>query len=151
MNTVEVWYVNPSARQIRNILLKGLEQNTKHQNEKKVGTSYYCNVSVVVLPSVWKGTLWAILLDMHAKETNVHTIYFLKCKKCFGSVREALHHFTRIHKPVETHTHTQSYRLFLHSSITWKLLFCKCLEMFSVSRLGWIPHSIDSLANSQYI
>ena len=35
----------------------------------------------------------AVLLHMHAEEAHVHPVDFLKCKKCFGSVREGLHHF----------------------------------------------------------
>lgn len=47
-----------------------------------------------VLPGIRKRALGAVLLNVHAKETNVHTVDFLKCKKCFGSIREALQHVT---------------------------------------------------------
>lgn len=38
---------------------------------------------------------------MHAEETDIHAVYFLKCKKCFGSVGETLHHLARVHEPVQ--------------------------------------------------
>lgn len=56
----------------------------------------------VVLPGIWKGALWAVLLNVHPKETNIDPVYFLKCKKCFGSVRESLHHLAWVHKPKGT-------------------------------------------------
>lgn len=51
-------------------------------------------------PSVGEWALGAILLHVHAKEANVHTINLLKGEKCFGSVGKGLRHFTRVHKPV---------------------------------------------------
>lgn len=52
-------------------------------------------------PSVGEWALRAILLHVHAKKAHIHTINFLKGKKCFGSVGESLRHFTRVHKPVK--------------------------------------------------
>lgn len=66
------------------------------------------DVLLTSVPGVWKGALRAVLLDMHAEETNIGSVYFLKCKKCFGSVREALDHLTCVHKPVGTCKHKQS-------------------------------------------
>lgn len=53
-------------------------------------------------PSVGEWALGAILLYVHAEEAHVYTINFLKCEKCFGSIRKGLWHFTCIYKPVET-------------------------------------------------
>lgn len=58
-------------------------------------------------PSVGEWALRSILLHMHAKEAHVHAINLLKGKKCFGSVRKGLRHFTRVHKPVVTKTKNQ--------------------------------------------
>lgn len=55
-------------------------------------------------PCVGEWALRPILLHMHAKEAHVHAINLLKGKKCFGSVRKGLRHFTRVHKPVVTKT-----------------------------------------------
>ena len=52
-------------------------------------------------PSVGEWALGAVLLHVHAKEANVHTVNLLKGKKCFGSVGKGLRHFTRVHKSVE--------------------------------------------------
>lgn len=75
----------------------------------------------VVIPGIWKGALRAVLLDVHAKETNVHAVYFLECKKCFGSVREGLHHLARVHKPGEIETASKLQVLELNLNILYVL------------------------------
>lgn len=51
-------------------------------------------------PSVGEWAFRAVLLHVHAKEANVHTINLLKGEKCFGSVGKGLGHFPCVHKPV---------------------------------------------------
>lgn len=51
-------------------------------------------------PRVWTGTLRAILLDVHAKETDIGAVHLLKRKQSLGSVGELIWQVTRVHKAV---------------------------------------------------
>lgn len=84
---------------------RGATHTTYKSKAARKSANMTLHFFAVVLPGIWKRALWAVLLDMHAKETNVHPVYFLKCKKCFGSVREGLHHLAWVHKPEETEKH----------------------------------------------
>lgn len=64
---------------------------------------------------------------MHAKETNVHSVYFLKCKKCFGSVREALNHLAWVYKPVrntQVQTKLQTKRCYVVITVVISCIVC---------------------------
>lgn len=78
-------------------------------------------------PSVGEWAVGAVLLHVHAKETNIHTINLLKGKKCFGSVGKGLWHFTRVHESVVTgvntyvlnkhETNAETFHFLLHQGI----------------------------------
>lgn len=51
------------------------------------------------LPGVRERAIRAVLLNVHAEETHVHSVNLLKGEKCFGSVGEALAHLSCVYKP----------------------------------------------------
>lgn len=51
------------------------------------------------LPGVRERAIRAVLLNVHAEETHVHSVNLLKGEKCFGSVGEALRHLSCVYKP----------------------------------------------------
>lgn len=53
----------------------------------------------VSVPLVGLRAVGAVLLNMHTKEADVHTVDVLKGKKSFGPVRERLGHLSTVHKP----------------------------------------------------
>lgn len=55
------------------------------------------------LPGVGERAFRSVLLHVHAEETHVHSVNLLKCKKCFGSVGEALKHLSCVYKPEMGH------------------------------------------------
>ena len=40
------------------------------------------------VPCIRRGTIRAILLYVHAEEAHIYSVYLLKCKQSFGTVRE---------------------------------------------------------------
>lgn len=68
-----------------------------------------------VLPLVGWGAVRAILLNMHAKETQVNTIDFFKGKKGLGSVWKRFCHLSTIYKPTQFRLKGN------HISFRWKL------------------------------
>lgn len=59
-----------------------------HRHQENTERTSKCHpLFLFVLPSIWKGAIRAILLHVHAKEAHIYPVDFLKCKKCFGSVR----------------------------------------------------------------
>lgn len=50
------------------------------------------------VPCIRRGAIRAILLYVHAKEAHIYSVYLLKRKQSFGTIRERFRHLTRIHK-----------------------------------------------------
>lgn len=62
---------------------------------------FFRQIGICIIPGVRKRAFRSIFLDVHAKETHIHSIDLLKCKKCFGSVGKAFAHLSWVNKPAE--------------------------------------------------
>lgn len=60
---------------------------------------YGVEVGDVDPPGVRRGTLWAVLLHMHAEETHVRAVDLLKRKQSFRPVWELIRKISILHEP----------------------------------------------------
>lgn len=80
---------------------------------------FFRQIGICIIPGVRKRAFRSIFLDVHAKETHIHSINLLKCKKCFGSVGKAFAHLSWVNKPAEKLCDS---KLAPFNSGTWKTI-----------------------------
>ena len=61
-------------------------------------------VSQVHASAVRRGTVRAVLLHVHPKETHISTVDLFECKQCFGAVRKFTGQLTSVNKPGQAET-----------------------------------------------